>query len=728
MPDGLRLARKLSNRHLGAGHHHVQRRKLLLRVKTIIATWSICVAASAVVSLPAGAAQKIHISAASCANEATVRVMSGDGARFEQHVILPADVEVPAGRGEIVTERCWAPAFVVAEAQTTALQITLWPRSEIAGTFVRPKGAPDVTALKVHVSSPPHAALTIDSGASDCTVRGNRFACAVPAGELDLRFQADGFAPVWLWNRTLVAGKTADAGSITLTPGGSVSGWVTLDGRQPANAHVDLVPDSLAPDHAAARRTVATNARGFFQFSGVGSGIYRLIANAEKRSAATANRVEIRAAESLTLEEPLIIEPLARFDVMITPPVPSQGRWQVSLERAVAGTTYTKVIAAAPAQENGAWMWDELERGTYFLTVADAGGTSFYDGAISIEAGMPPMQIVIDAVAVEGTVTAGKEPLEALLRFSLLAPGARHASLKSDAEGRFHGLLPAAGRYDITVRRAGTDADLQRPDVAIHKRSDGAALRLDLEFPAGRFRAIVMDRRRKPLRSRFSLLRRDGMAVLASGVASIDGRIDVAGLDTGPALLHIEGAPNEVVLPVTISDGDAPELEVTVPDKRTARGVVRDARGLPVAGAQVLWSTLLGSVQRVVAGPDGSFELWIPEGAGAIDLAALHPAYPITFFTLPIPEEGRSLDVALAPAGGTLLVGLERGLPSIRCRGAAFPVATFLLPGDDGGAPRNLSENGIVLNLAPGQYQICGDGNDCEAATVLPGSSGKVRL
>jgi len=117
------------------------------------------------------------------------------------------------------------------------------------------------------------------------------------------------------------------------------------------------------------------------------------------------------------------------------------------------------------------------------------------------------------------------------------------------------------------------------------------------------------------------------------------GRYRLAGVRTGWATLTVEIGTNRVIRPVEIPAGASPRLDVVLPDRRMAGRVVADLDDRPLGGAQVhaelaavggapesngsssySSSTAEGGVRfnlttaatsETVAGPDGSFELYV---------------------------------------------------------------------------------------------------------------------
>jgi hypothetical protein len=98
--------------------------------------------------------------------------------------------------------------------------------------------------------------------------------CKVPAGVLDLRFQAPGFIPRYLWGVQVQPNGTVRPGRLELRRGSAVQGWiVTADGVPLGDgAKVNLRPriSGALRDPAERKRLESlrfdapVNAKGFF--------------------------------------------------------------------------------------------------------------------------------------------------------------------------------------------------------------------------------------------------------------------------------------------------------------------------------------------------------------------------------------------------------------------------------------------------------------------------------
>ncbi len=69
-------------------------------------------------------------------------------------------------------------------------------------------------AQALHDGSP--LGVQVPEGTVTCELNRSDALCGLPAGQLDLRFVADGFAPVYFWSLTLDAAKVSNLGNLAL--------------------------------------------------------------------------------------------------------------------------------------------------------------------------------------------------------------------------------------------------------------------------------------------------------------------------------------------------------------------------------------------------------------------------------------------------------------------------------------------------------------------------------
>jgi hypothetical protein len=152
----------------------------------------------------------------------------------------------------------------------------------------------------------------------------------VPATEVDIRLDADGFIPSYLWNVRAETGKVTKLPATRLVRGASIAGWIEVPRGDAKAAEVELLPVGAAPEmplseRDAPRSSVAVaNDRGFFQFAAGPPGSYTVVARKRGWSPARETDVVIEAGREHVLRAPLLLQPLASLSVTLQPPVGSR--------------------------------------------------------------------------------------------------------------------------------------------------------------------------------------------------------------------------------------------------------------------------------------------------------------------------------------------------------------------------------------------------------------------
>jgi hypothetical protein len=211
---------------------------------------------------------------APAAVSARARRVDGEAAPIDLRLPVgePGNVDLGEGTWEISTTAAglWAaPVYVTA---TQAVTLQLWPRGSITGKLGGK--APASGDLVVNfVPSQPSEKQPGPAGMTVCAFVDRNWSCALPAGELDLRFSLTGFATEFRWAVKIGTDAAVPMGQLDFTPGSSISGKVQL--RKGANpeilrtAEVSLSPVNADPAIGNVRQYASRpDARGFFQVKG----------------------------------------------------------------------------------------------------------------------------------------------------------------------------------------------------------------------------------------------------------------------------------------------------------------------------------------------------------------------------------------------------------------------------------------------------------------------------
>lgn len=619
---------------------------------------------------------------------------------------------------------CWAAPFMIAGGdQPRERTIAIWPLARIRGTLVAARGAKLPAAISVRAESAPTKG-SIPPTELTCSVNGNSFTCSGPAAELDLRVAADGFTPNYFWS----VRPPAALGDVRLSRGASLSGRVAVAAKRvsPEGVTVDLIPASYAWSAsdlkrvAARARSALTNGRGFFQFRDVEPGSYRVVARQKGWSPAEMSDVVIAAGVEEALRDLLTLEPLHAVTVSIEPRNDPKGRpWRVALRKFDFQIHEERPLDERAAID-GEWKIAALERGGgYSVRISDADGTVWHNEPFAIDHESFALHLKIEQVPVEGKVLLGSEPIAARLIFHNAER--KEARFNSDEHGAFSGVLPSEGRFFVEVYRG--NERFNPRDVDVRRSASDERAHLELRLPAGRLRGHVVDADGAPVAAGLSA-RDDGGFVSISQTAA-DGTFDFAGLPIGDVRIRARNAKSDSgFLIYRINGSDDAPVTITLPDKRTVRGVVRMVSGGAVAGAIVrYYAPSIGGTLEEVTGPEGEFDFPFPSTAAPVELIVMAAGVPVKVLSVSPMTAGKQ-EIILGGAGGMLIVAApNEPWPFVQRRdGYLLGVSQLAWPPD--GERRGMGPDGFHLYLEPGEYTVC-NGRDrarCVTKVVAAGA------
>lgn len=635
-------------------------------------------------------------------------------------------VDIPIAAGEKVTVRidapgCWAAPIDIA-ATDGSVDIPVWPAARVTGRVKPPRGEAAPGSISLELRSRPNGTAATWPPIR-CPIVDGAWSCAAPAAAVDVRAEVAGFVPHYFWGLTLTADRAADLGELALRRGASVSGRVVPHDGKTDGVRVELRPagESTGDASLLARRMVRPNATGFFQFADIELGRYAIAASREGASTAHVD-VAVSEAREYALEADVTLEPLARLDVLVSPPVsPSGGAWKVRLERPRRGSPAATVVKQTAAALDGGWSADRLEAGDYRLIVLDDAGSALYREKVAIHAGIPLVHVLITAVRVEGRVTAGGEPLAAKIK--LAAGDGTTVRLESADDGTFFGIMPREGEWRrVEITPAATGAMVQHPPVVIRRRDGMDAASLELTLPGGRISGSVVDENGAPVRAGIRIAESGSGSRVANFLTDNEGKFDVIGIAAGSMTIRAESDDADSgAVPVTVTDGDAASVRLVVARRRQLRGVVVTASGEPLAGATVRALTHPAEpLQEVFTGPSGQFVLKLARGTAAVDLVVHTPGFPLKLVTLPL-RDGVAR-IAIGRSASKLLVrfGSAPPWPFIRRDDSAFfPLSVLSFP-----RIPSRRTGGVGVEVEPGRYTICprpAASQQCIVRTIAPG-------
>lgn len=649
-----------------------------------------------------------------------------------------AAASVPAGSSWELTAAipaAWvAPQSVIAGAggSVTALTVPVWPLAWLEGALRLPAGEKTYPReVLASIEPAPFAgARAIRRGSSPCPVdEEGRFRCPLPAGApVDLALRAEGYVPHYRWDLALEPAERRTLGTLPLVRGASVSGWLRAgEGElRPGQAKVRLLPLQAPQGDGVVMQRIAASAPeararedGFFQLEALRPGKYVLEAEHPGYAPARVSPLEVYPERESALREPMILNRPLTLEISLEPAVDWLGKpWQVEVWRGadLSGARETKPAFAGPAPESGVLRVPGQAPGRFTITVFDAvGNPLFSDWDLQVTDGTSArIPVRLEALWAEGTLRLGGEPLAGEVIFGG-RHGDVHASLKTDAEGHFEGVLPKAGPWMVEV-------ETLHPEIHARTKTEvrsGEPVEIDL--PDTRLEGVVIDGEDKPVAA--ALVDIVGQAwAYVTRQTGLDGKFEARALPEGAVTLVARHGTAEGRLAsdretVELTEGaTAGPVRLRLLARKPCAGRVVSAYG-PVPGARV---SLVGDLanpigDRTTTDLEGKFKVDLHARASGGTLVVEAAGYALEIFEvtcgpqpfdLAVAEDGGVLELQLADqaaedtdASRVLLFQDGKGLP--------FPAAVGWTYGH--GWP--LSESGIdglrIPSLAPGEYRLC---------------------
>lgn len=696
-----------------------------------------------------------------CPSAEMVATSSAGRNDWQMPVPSSAMVDLDPNHAWTISARCpglWAQHLhIEAHSATEEVQLRLVPAGTLKGRIEVAEGlAPSDRIELLLQPAKPGAEVGWDSARIGCSLDADLFNCDVPAGEVDLRLGAEGFAPHYAWQVRLAAGETLDLGTVKLIEGASVAGSVVLPRERDEAAASTVAEIVVAPlvegalDAEEQRRLqlrqqrARTDESGRFQVTGLSAGTYELSVRLAGHSPASISPVALSSGEEWFLERPIALDPLVTLDVYLDPPQDVEGRpWRLRLlgePRGTAGATLREEIAEGAATTAGHWSAEGLATGPYLLQVEDAEGSNWSSLPVDATASLAPIFVELPAVTVEGRVLRGDEPVAAELIFGTTS-GSPSVRLESDDEGNFRGVLPHEGEWPLEISVSGRPP--QALDPVEVERGTGGVAELTLRLPDTRLAGEVVNATGEPVAGAHVLVVRETARALAAEreVGAEQRRRREAALRTDEdGHFSTEG-----LLPASLSvvaydrtrtsrwhqvelaeDSPSTPLRMVLEERLEVIGQVTTPDG-PAVGATVVGFSRdrvapLDLFAQAVTTADGRFSFEVASDTRLLDLFVAAPGYDVLLRRVTLGS--RPIAVAMGKSGGRLLLtDLHPGTTLLHA-GAELPLetlASLLMPL----GRLDFAEDGLwITGIEPGGYSLCWQrgGVGCDSGNLTSGT------
>jgi len=381
-------------------------------------------------------------------------------------------------------------------AEPVMARIVLWPLGRIGGIVKladRRDRPPKELTVSTLAPRGPRSSEPPPKGQMDCPVdTKGRFTCApMPATAYDLVFTAQGFSPQYRWAFPVAAGKVAQVGAVELKRGASVKGWVVVEEGEiaPASCRVRLSPLVGAGGGVRVTEKISRTSLeapvgrdGFFQLNGVRPGSYSLEARQKGFATAKLSPIEVYPGKETSLREPVALRKPFEVELALTPPLDwLEQRWGVEVYRFSSVTaTFRDKVFEGSADSQGLVSIPGQSPGRFSITVHDSRGNRLAHRELNLGPGDGRQDIQLEFWTLRGTVKLGKEPLAGATLWFGGRYGAPSLALESDADGKFHGVVPHLGWWTVEVESVSPKFTIQTRVKVEEDGRERATVELDL--------------------------------------------------------------------------------------------------------------------------------------------------------------------------------------------------------------------------------------------------------
>lgn len=595
--------------------------------------------------------------------------------------------------------------------------IPIWPLGTIHG---RVKTSDDmvVDGMTAKWSAPAKDHVALPDGEVACIVTENEYRCPIPIGVVDVKLRAKGYGSHFLWQLKVPPSEAAEVPAIRLKRGAGVYGWVGSGVGVPFDherTRVLLTSESSStPSQLPLIATV--DERGFFAFSGVDPGSYRITASASKDVGSDERDLVVRQDGETELLEPLTLDRRVSLRVAITPPVdPSGFAWHVVVTRPFDSQDRRSLDESADL--TGIVNMRNLPPGPYRVSVTPKGkSTAFVTRSIEMPRDAA-LTIDIQSTRVVGTVRMKDRPLAAAMLWLGGKDRSPGVTLTSGPDGDFSGVVPLNPDEPWEITISASTPTIERTVRQRPVRENETTVRLDLEIPTAMIEGVVLEANGLPAPSGIvNVVEADGDLMQAH--VGADGRFELVGLEPGDYTAYAEGnggRTSERSLVAVSKDGIS-SVKLTLGAGLRLTGRLTTEDGTAVPGARIYVNSVevpaLVWIPRVTS-QTGEFKLLLPDATRTVDVFVIARGFAFKAFRAPVNTD-QQLVILMRQNGGSLAMTAPIAedssgrIPYVVHQGTALPLM-FLL--NDLVATSKGIDKDTFLSMAPhmepGAYGLC---------------------
>ncbi|MXX62871.1 MAG: carboxypeptidase regulatory-like domain-containing protein [Holophagales bacterium] len=562
----------------------------------------------------------------------------------------------------------------------------------------------------------------------DTTDTGLTVGWSGPAGALDFRIAAEGWAPAYLFD------IETRPGSVTLPQtkfvrGSSLSAFavdVETGAGVPDVAVALHLPDAEYEDERARRlrRSETTNDRGFVQLRGIPPGIYDLVLSSEGRPPTHIRDVEMTDGAETWLGNVELLG-FAQMTVHVEPATNNGEPWRIEVWQLTEPWT-----EASATTSSGVSVLRGLVQGQYEVRVIGSRDSLVRSETRWIGSD-ETVFLSLDLARVRGRVLLGRYGVRS--EVDLATGGGDRSRFKTDDEGRFGGSIPRP-LQDRVVAFVETEDGIHRT-FRLEPRQRSGAYEVLLELGNHGIRGQVLEATsRRPIDGALVMIRRPENEGFYPSELMVDatGSFVFLGLDAdnyeltayrdGYTEARLAGTPAiEMSGPEEVVDTPGPNGVTILLQPGTPLDVlITSADGIPERGANVRVFTLtpegtgIGETTTDLAGRG---QVVVPRSVLPAAVVVQAPSGVLWSGCVVVPEEEQVLHLQLPSApGGTLLLrrtepDLGDGLPMpdqdlVSLGGGLLRIQDFLNWTAAVGLPLPSEDTFRVPRVASGHYAV----------------------
>lgn len=661
------------------------------------------------------------------------------GTQVFRDLAIPATIEARMEPGawkfSFATDNCWAQDVLttVTSNQRSGVEVVVWPQIVLKGTLrvAAPVEAPE----RVTVAFAPsfkEARKRGPEGKVVCPVGSNLvFLCRIPGARLDLRVSTPGFVPVYDWNVKPPPGGVRNLGSVLLTPGASVSGWLVTEENgelSPEDIRVTLMPAGIAEatnlGEERLKKAMTSEAlvekNGFFQFTSLEPGDYVLRVSSTHYAEAT---IQVRVVEDRTseLRHPVVLQAPMKADFVVDPAVDYYQRsWHIEILRVDRYKSHYAKVAEGEVPSTGWYETTGVNPTLHMVRVTDSKGQEVLAKTYDLSETPMPVVLEIGMVPVQGVVMLGDEPLEARVWFGG-KHGAERIETASGEEGRFEAILPRSGRWRVELESEEPPVRRKLQNIEVDEWDGAEPVVVNLELPNTKIEGTVRREDGSPPETTTIVYAAKGTWDRHVSVrADSEGRFEFLGLEEGVHEIHaLTDDSRSETAAVGLQADEERRIDLILRRRQTVAGRVRGDDGSPVPGAFVVVQPAnapSSPAPQVGTDGDGWFEAQVPADTQEVNITVGSPGRTMGVYRLDVRSTEEAL-VTLPQQGGNLEIRLPRNGVS------EIPDHTLVvfrdgLPFSEGSIwwwsqinkdeSQGPSESTVqVPSLMPGFYEVC---------------------